>query len=64
MTIREFAKSIGFEIVGNLKRLPDSYDSKKHEYFPIWIDEAGNKYCGDYKKKDAYCVITADGGVI
>lgn len=65
MSIREYAKSVGFEIVGKLKRLPDVYygmDNKNH--YPLWIDEAGNEYCGSNGKCDCYCIITADGGVI
>ena len=64
MTVREYAKSIGFEVVGKLKRLPDIYYSigNKHHY-PLWIDEAGNEYCGGHKS-GCYCIITADGGVL
>ena len=64
MTVREYAKSIGFDVVGKLKRLPDIYygmDNKHH--YPMWIDDAGTEYCGDYRKKDCYCIITVDGGV-
>ena len=65
MTIREYAKNIGFEVVGKLKRLPDVHygmgNSKKKKKR---IDEAGNEYCGSYSKDDGYCIITADGGVI
>jgi urate oxidase len=65
MSIREYAKSVGFEVVGKLKRLPDVYygmDNKHH--YPLWIDEAGNEYCGSNGGCDCYCIITADGGVI
>jgi hypothetical protein len=65
MTVREYSKLKGFEVVGKLKRLPDVYygvDNKSH--YPLWIDEAGNEYCGDYSKDGCYCIITADGGVI
>lgn len=33
MTVREYAKSVGFEVVGKLKRLPDVHygiDDKHH----------------------------------
>lgn len=65
MTVREYAKSVGFEVVGKLKRLPDVHYGMddKHRY-PLWIDEAGNEYCGSHGKCDCYCIITADGGVI
>nr|DAQ79722.1 MAG TPA: hypothetical protein [Caudoviricetes sp.] len=65
MTVREYAKLKRFEVVGKLKRLPDVYygvENKSH--YPLWIDEAGNEYCGSYNKDDCYCIITADGGVI
>lgn len=65
MTVREYAKSVGFEIAGKLKRLPDVYygmDNSHH--YPLWIDEAGNEYCGSYSRDGGYCIITADGGVI
>lgn len=68
MTIREYAKAVGFEVVGRLRRLPDVYygmDDKHH--YPLWIDDAGNEYCGSYHPNhpnDGYCIITADGGVI
>lgn len=65
MTIREFAKAKGFEVVGRLRRLPDVYygmDNRQH--YPLWFDEAGNEYCGSYHPNDGYCIITADGGVI
>lgn len=65
MTIREYAKNIGFEVVGKLKRLPDvHYGMGNSNNYPLWIDEAGNEYCGSYSKNDSYCIITADGGVI
>lgn len=65
MTIREYAKSIGFEVVGKLKRLPDVYYGMgNNNHYPLWIDEAGNEYCGGYSKDDGYCIITADGSVI
>lgn len=65
MTIREYAKNIGFEVVGKLKRLPDvHYGMGNSNNYPLWIDEAWNEYCGSYSKDDSYCIITADGGVI
>ena len=65
MSIRQYAKIVGFEVVGKLKRLPDVYygmDDKHH--YPLWIDEAGNEYCGSNGRCDCYCIITADGGII
>lgn len=67
MTARQFAKLVGFEVVGKLTRVP-----MKEPGASLWIDEAGNEYvktptvpafkfskwgCGWY-------IITADGGVI
>ena len=65
MTVREYAKSVGFEIAGKLKRLHDLYSgmADSHHY-PLWIDEAGNEYRGSYSRDGCYCIITADGGVI
>ena len=65
MTVREYAKLKGFEVVGKLKRLPDVYygvDNKSH--YPLWIGEAGNEYCGSYSKDGECCIITFDGGVL
>lgn len=62
--IREYARSVGFEVVGRLRRLPDVYfgmDCRHH--YPVWADEAGNKYCGSYSKSGCYCIITADGRI-
>lgn len=62
MTIRRYAESVGFKVVGKLKRLPDveyGFGSK----YPVWEDEAGNCYMGSYKNYD-YCIVTADGGVL
>ena len=65
MTAREYAKSVGFEVVGKLKRLPDvHYGMDNKRKYPLWIDEAGNEYCGSYAKDGCYCIITSDGGVI
>ena len=63
MTVREYAESIGFEVVGKLRRLPDgSYGREGKKHSPLWVDEAGNEYWGDMN--GGYCIITADGGVI
>ena len=64
MKMREYALSKGFEIVGKLKRLPDAHYGVNNRKYPVWIDEAGNEYCGSYSKDGCYCIITADGGVI
>lgn len=64
MTVREYAKSVGFEVVGKLKRMPDVYYGIGNNHYPLWIDEAGNKYCGSYSKDGDCCIITVDGSVI
>ena len=56
MTVREFAKSKGFDVVGKL-----SYKGVDDEGYKVWEDEAGNAY---YKKGNGYCIITNDDGVI
>ena len=62
--IREYAKSIGFDVVGKLKREPDvRYGMKRESHYPLWTDEAGNAYCGSYSKTEKYCIITADDRV-
>lgn len=64
MTVREYAKSVGFEIVGKLKRMPDVYyGMDNNHHYPLWVDEDGNEYCGDYKH-ELFCIITSDGAVI
>lgn len=69
MTIREFAKSRDFEIVGKLKRdLHGEYEIgadgvKRHTGFKCYLDEAGNEYyIGG--KAGTCCIVTADGAVL
>lgn len=62
--VRRFASRIGFEISGNLIRVPDVFyglDNKWHD--PAWIDEAGNKYRGSYNG-GSVSITTAGGAVI
>ena len=62
MTIREYAKSVGFEIVGRLSRFPkgETYgiDNRKQR---AYIDEAGNEY---YIDKGGACIVATDGKII
>ena len=58
MTIREFAKSVGFEVIGKLKRHPDLEVYGLRAY----LDEAENEYY--INKNGRVTIITADGGVI
>lgn len=57
MTIRDYAKSVGFEVVGTLRRIKDNYYGIGKNHYPVWIDDAGNKYC-------KYCITTKEGKVI
>ena len=62
MTIRQYAKRVGFRIVGKLRRRSTEHKPKlQREIF--WIDEAGNEY---YRAPDgeSCCIVTAEGGVI
>lgn len=61
MTVREYAKSVGFEVVGKLKRMKKNKRNGPAHY-RYYIDEAGNEY---WKSRiDGICIVTADGGVI
>lgn len=68
MTAREYAKSVGVEIVGKLEKKSvsrEKYDVRKGDFveekIAFYIDKAGNEF---YNGKNGWCVITADGGVI
>lgn len=63
-TIREYAKEVGFEIVGKLTRKvskAEKFNWAKGEMETVstiyWEDEAGNTYTKG-------CIVTADGAVI
>ena len=44
MNVREYAKSVGFTVVGKLRRMPDvHYGMDDNRKYPVWIDEAGNE---------------------
>ena len=57
VNIRKYAKSIGFDVVGNLKRLGDS------EGYRLYVDDGGNEYLVNMRSK-SIVICTADGGVI
>lgn len=63
MTIREYAKRVGFRIVGKLRRCSTTVQSAITVREIFWIDEAGNEY---YRSPDgeSCCIVTAEGGVI
>ena len=68
MTAREYAKAVGVEIVGKLKKTVvthERYDVKKDAFVEakivFYIDEAGNEF---HKDDYGWCLITADGGCI
>lgn len=56
MTIRQYAKEVGFEIVGKLTLIKNS-DNR----YRIYMDEAGNEFVVD---KRGIGIVTADGAVI
>lgn len=62
MTIREYAKSVNFDIVGRLSRFTKGeiygIDNRKQR---AYIDEAGNEY---YIDKGGACIVTIDGKII
>ena len=64
MTCREYAKSIGFEVVGKLKRMPNKHYGMddKHSY-PWYIDEAKNEYLMDDNGRACSCIVEADGRI-
>ena len=63
MTIRQYAKRVGFHIVGKLRRRSTTVQSAITVREIFWIDEAGNEY---YRSPDgeSCCIVTAEGGVI
>lgn len=68
MTIRKYAKDCGHTIVGKLRRIEDFVDrsvvdNEEIGRCKVWIDEAGNEYMYDVKRK-SICIVTYDGGVI
>jgi hypothetical protein len=71
MTIREYAKICGHQIVGRLTRRPEweyEYDDswmaggKKHSGCKHYADDGGNEYI--IGKDGTICIVTEDGGVI
>ena len=59
-TIPQYAKSVGFHIVGKLTRVvANKNDVKK---LPLWVDEAGNEFMGN--ARDGFCIVTTEGNVI
>lgn len=65
MTIREQAKKVfGFEVVGRLTRMKDTYFGVQYSHYPLWMDEAGNEYDMSADGKTLECIVTADGGVM
>ena len=67
MIIRKFAKAVGHEVIGKLKRHPEreqlnEKDNKTRRY-RFYLDEGGNEYWVD-TKTHGVSIVTADGGVI
>ena len=63
MTCREYAKSVGHEVVGKLKRIKDDYNEIVGRC-PYYMDDAGNEYHIYPNGGGCCCIVTADGGVI
>lgn len=68
MTIREYAKSVGFTIVGKLTRRPeleytrdDLTGEPKHSGCRHYADEGGNEYI---VRERVFCIVTADDEII
>lgn len=62
MTIRQYARSIGFQIKGSLKRFPTPTGEAWSRKDRCYVDEAGNEYiaCAE----GGFLIITADGSLI
>ena len=65
MTIREYADSIGFKIIGKLTRMVEErkeYNWRTGQYDIVktvnWRDEAGNIYI---KNRNGVCIIDTNG---
>ena len=56
--IKKYAKSVGFEVIGKLKRVADIDINTR-----CYIDEAENEYILNLNN-GKICIITNDGGVI
>lgn len=61
MSIRDYCRKIGFDVIGKLKRIPNPSYLPKYSSYPLYIDEGGNCYwrndCG------TWLIITADDSV-
>lgn len=60
-TIREYAKSVSFQVIGKLKRVAGNTTSDGTKTPPYWLDEAGNEYM---RSRNGFCIITVDGAVL
>lgn len=61
-TIREFAASVNFQVIGKLRRVAGTKNLDGVKASPYWLDEAGNEYMGN--ARNGFCIITADGAVL
>lgn len=65
MKARDYAKSVGFTVVGKLRRMPDKYYGMDNEHhYPWYMDEAGNEYLMKDNGVSCGCIVTADGKII
>ena len=67
MKIREYAKSVGFEVVGKLTRRPEweyktnGFDgSIRHSGVKSYSDDGGNVY---HVGKRGICIVSADDSI-
>lgn len=60
-TIREFAASVNFHVIGRLRRVAGNTTSDGTKTPPYWLDEAGNEYMGN--ARDGFCIVATDGAV-
>ena len=58
MKIRDYAKSVDFEVVGKI-----TYMGKRNLSTRVYMDEAKNEYWLD-EVLGTICIVTANGGVI
>lgn len=68
MKIREYAKSVGFEVVGKLTRHPEweyetnMYDGiKRHSGVKSYSDDGGNVF---HVGSGGICIVSADDSII
>lgn len=64
MSIREYAESVGFKIIGKLRRMPDKFYGLQYSRCKWYMDDAGNEYYPGDIGTSLCCIVTADGRII